>query len=55
VSRCRGREKMWHLPVDEDYRDLRKSSVADLANTGGRLMAEERGEYGRASHHGESH
>ena len=30
-------EKMWPLPVDEDYRDLYKSSIADLANTGGRF------------------
>lgn len=29
-------EKMWELPVDEDFRDLFKSSIADLANTGGR-------------------
>ena len=29
-------EKMWQLPVDEDFRDLYKSSIADLANTGGR-------------------
>jgi leucyl aminopeptidase len=29
-------EKMWALPVDEDYRDLYKSSIADLANVGGR-------------------
>jgi leucyl aminopeptidase len=29
-------EKMWALPLDEDYRDLYKSSIADLANTGGR-------------------
>jgi leucyl aminopeptidase len=29
-------EKMWALPVDEDFRDLYKSSIADLANTGGR-------------------
>lgn len=29
-------EKMWQLPVDEDYRDFYKSSIADLANTGGR-------------------
>lgn len=29
-------EKMWALPVDEDYRDLYKSAIADLANTGGR-------------------
>jgi len=32
-------EKMWALPVDEDYRDLYKSSIADLANTGGRYGA----------------
>ncbi|MGO8786652.1 MAG: leucyl aminopeptidase [Terriglobia bacterium] len=29
-------EKMWQLPVDDDYRELYKSSIADLANTGGR-------------------
>jgi leucyl aminopeptidase len=29
-------EKFWELPVDEDYRELYKSSIADLANTGGR-------------------
>jgi leucyl aminopeptidase len=29
-------EKMWQMPLDEDYRDLYKSSIADLANTGGR-------------------
>ncbi len=29
-------EKMWQLPVDDDYRDLYKSAIADLANTGGR-------------------
>jgi leucyl aminopeptidase len=29
-------ERMWQLPVDEEYRDLYKSSIADLANTGGR-------------------
>ncbi len=29
-------EKMWQMPVDQDYRDLYKSSIADLANTGGR-------------------
>lgn len=32
-------EKMWALPVDEDYRDLYKSSIADLANIGGRYGA----------------
>ncbi len=29
-------EKMWQLPLDDDYRELYKSTIADLANTGGR-------------------
>jgi len=29
-------ERMWELPVDDEYRELYKSSIADLANTGGR-------------------
>ena len=29
-------EKMWHMPLDEDYKELLKSSFADLANIGGR-------------------
>jgi leucyl aminopeptidase len=29
-------ERMWPLPVDEEYRELYKSMIADLANTGGR-------------------
>ncbi|HUI42573.1 MAG TPA: leucyl aminopeptidase [Terriglobia bacterium] len=29
-------DKMWELPVDDDYRDLYKSAIADLANVGGR-------------------
>ncbi|HEV2419561.1 MAG TPA: leucyl aminopeptidase [Terriglobia bacterium] len=29
-------ERMWELPVDDDYRDYYKSSIADIANTGGR-------------------
>ena len=29
-------EKMWQLPVDDEYREQYKSLVADLANTGGR-------------------
>ena len=29
-------ERMWQLPVDDDYRELYKSSIGDLANTGGR-------------------
>jgi len=29
-------EKMWRLPVEEDYRDMIKSSIADMVNSGGR-------------------
>lgn len=29
-------ERMWELPVDDEYRDLYKSMIADIANTGGR-------------------
>jgi leucyl aminopeptidase len=29
-------EKMWRLPVDEEYRDMIKSNVADIVNSGGR-------------------
>jgi leucyl aminopeptidase len=29
-------EKMWRMPLDEDYKDLLKSAFADLANIGGR-------------------
>jgi leucyl aminopeptidase len=29
-------ERMWQLPIDEEYRDLYKSAIADIANTGGR-------------------
>jgi leucyl aminopeptidase len=29
-------EKMWPLPVEDDYRDLYKSNIADISNTGGR-------------------
>jgi leucyl aminopeptidase len=28
-------EKMWQLPMDEEYKELNKSDVADLKNTGG--------------------
>jgi leucyl aminopeptidase len=28
---------MWQMPMDDEYRDLLKSSVADIANTGGRF------------------
>ena len=29
-------ERMWQMPVDEEYRDLFKSAIGDIANTGGR-------------------
>jgi leucyl aminopeptidase len=29
-------EKMWRLPVEDDYRDMIKSSIADIVNSGGR-------------------
>ncbi|HEV2202391.1 MAG TPA: leucyl aminopeptidase [Bryobacteraceae bacterium] len=29
-------ERMWRMPLDEDYKDLLKSPFADLANIGGR-------------------
>ena len=29
-------EKMWQMPLDEEYKDLLKSAFADLANIGGR-------------------
>ena len=29
-------EKMWRLPLDDEYRDQIKSNIADLMNTGGR-------------------
>ena len=31
VARAAG-EKMWHMPVDDDYRDMMKSQIADLQN-----------------------
>jgi leucyl aminopeptidase len=30
-------ERMWQLPMDDDYREMIKSSVADVANSGGRF------------------
>jgi len=30
-------EKMWQMPLDDEYRDMIKSGVADVANTGGRF------------------
>jgi leucyl aminopeptidase len=35
TARAEG-EKMWHMPLDDDYKDLLKSAFADLANIGGR-------------------
>jgi leucyl aminopeptidase len=29
-------EKMWRLPVEDEYRDMIKSSIADMVNSGGR-------------------
>jgi leucyl aminopeptidase len=29
-------EKMWRLPVDEEYREMIKSNIADIVNSGGR-------------------
>ncbi len=29
-------EKMWRLPAEDDYRDMIKSNIADIKNTGGR-------------------
>jgi leucyl aminopeptidase len=33
----RAGEKMWQMPMDDEYRDLLKSTVADVANSGGRF------------------
>ena len=35
ASRSAG-ERLWPMPIDEDYKDYLKSAFADLANTGGR-------------------
>jgi leucyl aminopeptidase len=29
-------EKMWHMPLDDDYREQIKSTIADIQNVGGR-------------------
>jgi leucyl aminopeptidase len=29
-------EKMWRLPLDDDYKDVIKSNIADIVNSGGR-------------------
>jgi leucyl aminopeptidase len=33
----RAGEKMWQMPLDDEYRDLIKSTIADIANSGGRF------------------
>jgi leucyl aminopeptidase len=35
AARAEG-EKMWHLPLEDDYKDYLKSAFADLPNVGGR-------------------
>ncbi len=35
AARAEG-EKIWHMPLDDEYKDLLKSAFADLANIGGR-------------------
>src|SRR5437016_10047776 len=32
----RSGEKMWRLPVDEEYKEQIRSSIADIVNSGGR-------------------
>jgi leucyl aminopeptidase len=32
----RAGEKMWRLPLDDDYKDIIKSNIADVMNSGGR-------------------
>ncbi|MDD5647449.1 MAG: leucyl aminopeptidase [Dehalococcoidia bacterium] len=32
----KGGEKLWQLPMPEEYRDLNKSDIADIKNSGGR-------------------
>ena len=29
-------EKMWRLPVDDEYKDMIRSNIADIINSGGR-------------------
>jgi leucyl aminopeptidase len=33
----RAGDKMWQMPMDDEYRDLIRSTVADIANSGGRF------------------
>ncbi len=35
-SLAKSGEKMWRLPVDDEYKDMIKSDIADIKNTGGR-------------------
>jgi leucyl aminopeptidase len=35
ASKAEG-ERMWHMPLDDDYRDYLKTAFADIANVGGR-------------------
>jgi len=35
-ARHQAGEKMWRLPLDDEYRDIIKSSIADIMNSGGR-------------------
>ena len=32
----RSGEKMWRMPIDEEYRDMIRSGIADIVNSGGR-------------------
>jgi len=32
----RSGEKMWRLPVDQEYQEMIKSGIADIVNSGGR-------------------
>jgi leucyl aminopeptidase len=38
-------ERLWPLPLDEDYRDLIKSDIADIKNSGGRKAGTITGAY----------
>src|SRR6059058_4366116 len=35
-ARHQAGEKMWRLPLDDEYRDMIKSGIADIVNSGGR-------------------
>ena len=35
ASKAEG-ERMWHMPLDDDYREYLKTAFADIANIGGR-------------------